>query len=348
MLKQVEWDRKEPAMHLLLRILGNVINEPENPKYRTLRRDNPKVAGQVLSIPGGFEILHAAGFRCHTPGLVLGAGVSVADVAAVRDELQDFAEVEALGQKRRERDARIARAKASEAVVTRFARPARVAQPPALSLQLQTMAQVLNARLSTDATVGELRANAAKQLDCLPLQLSLVLVAADGKATRLLHDDAALEACGATNGCSILVSVGMKDELIGDAEHIRRACPTAAQAVGLQGLAEAESWRFTQEVLQAARAHCLLPAARLRALKRSLHAGELTLKQVRDQVTAEAAPPADGQPCPLQTVAERYLSGSDCFQQRLQRIGQVLDKAEQNRRYAEMIARDNALGLQAH
>ena len=53
----------EASASLLLRIVGNALNNPGEPKYRKVRLANPKIAAAVLDTDGGLVVLECAGFR---------------------------------------------------------------------------------------------------------------------------------------------------------------------------------------------------------------------------------------------------------------------------------------------
>ena len=53
----------EASAGLLLRIVGNALNNPGEPKYRRVRLANPKIAAAVLDVDGGVDVLECAGFR---------------------------------------------------------------------------------------------------------------------------------------------------------------------------------------------------------------------------------------------------------------------------------------------
>lgn len=49
-------------MSVLLRILDNIINEPHNNKYRTIRLENNTIKEKLLPLRGIRELLNAIGF----------------------------------------------------------------------------------------------------------------------------------------------------------------------------------------------------------------------------------------------------------------------------------------------
>lgn len=48
---------------MLFKVLGNITDKPSEPKYRTLKKDNKKVADTLLKHPAAVSILMAAGFE---------------------------------------------------------------------------------------------------------------------------------------------------------------------------------------------------------------------------------------------------------------------------------------------
>jgi len=112
-LHEMPWEKKEPAITLMLKLLQNVVSNPDNPKYRRLKRTNATLQAKIFSVPGCAELLMAAGFEPEgEEELVLPTGE---DVQWVVDELTLFGNQELMDQKRAERDARIAKIKAEEA-----------------------------------------------------------------------------------------------------------------------------------------------------------------------------------------------------------------------------------------
>ncbi len=51
------------AIELLLKLANNIIANPDEPKYRQFRSNNPKIRQGVLRCPGGQDVLLALGFR---------------------------------------------------------------------------------------------------------------------------------------------------------------------------------------------------------------------------------------------------------------------------------------------
>lgn len=48
---------------LLLKLLGNVLSQPGEARFRRLRLNNPVLRGSILETEGGLDLLLAAGFQ---------------------------------------------------------------------------------------------------------------------------------------------------------------------------------------------------------------------------------------------------------------------------------------------
>jgi len=217
-----------------------------------------------------------------------------------------------------------------------------------LALSLQTLPQVATHRLPPDASVGDLRARAAAWRGCRDgaQEVCLTLLTADGKGEKLCDDHRELRACGAQSGSTVLVAVREADELLSGVRSVRDGLQLSRQAAQhMEKAATDASWRFTRDLLDEAVKKGWVPQARARELKRSLHAGDLTLKEVRDIVAAESPAPEGDPECPLKQVRDRYVGEISECQPKFERMGAALADLERNRRYSEMIARDNQEGL---
>ncbi|KAK9814988.1 hypothetical protein WJX73_003982 [Symbiochloris irregularis] len=51
-----------PAIAVLTRLLRNIVISPQDPKFRRLRLQNPKIKEAVVEVAGGIELLQACGF----------------------------------------------------------------------------------------------------------------------------------------------------------------------------------------------------------------------------------------------------------------------------------------------
>ncbi|XP_013415884.1 peptide-N(4)-(N-acetyl-beta-glucosaminyl)asparagine amidase-like [Lingula anatina] len=77
------------ASEILLKFANNVLNDPENPKYRSIRVSNPKVEQKLLLVSGGMECLFAMGFQEDGEYLRLPRNVLLDEMRSVRDELHE-------------------------------------------------------------------------------------------------------------------------------------------------------------------------------------------------------------------------------------------------------------------
>ena len=48
---------KKDAKDILVKLLGNIVNDPNNPKYRAVKLTNKVIEGKLLPASGAFEIL---------------------------------------------------------------------------------------------------------------------------------------------------------------------------------------------------------------------------------------------------------------------------------------------------
>ena len=51
------------AAEILVKLIGNVIRDPSNLKYRSVRLANPIIESKLLVATGAFEILFSVGFE---------------------------------------------------------------------------------------------------------------------------------------------------------------------------------------------------------------------------------------------------------------------------------------------
>jgi len=350
-LKGVEWARKEKAMTSLLRLLRNIFENPDNAKFRTLKLENPKLSTDVFSVPGCLELLFAVGFQEDARVLKLEARCSV---ACAFHELQTFADKEVMSQQRYERDMRIAKARAdgqvskhSRSIWKKTLKPEEASAhevensvPQEIHVNLQSLAGTTNVSVAEDATVGDLRSLVASQRQCTYDQVMLSLLSPDGQGVKLCRDDSSLRACGVTDGCAIAAALRKADEFLEETSFIKGRCPRAAKysdGAVLDGMAKDESWKFTQEILHRAEKAGVVSTKQLQSLKRQLHIGDLSAKEVRDLVMMEA-PQADAE---FHDIKERFAA----FARKAQTMEKRMKIAEEQIQYSEMIARDNRNGL---
>ena len=70
----------EGAARLLVKVFGNILAQPDNPKFQRLRKDNKQLASKVLSARGALSLLLAAGFQPDSTHLVLPPGFDVSGI----------------------------------------------------------------------------------------------------------------------------------------------------------------------------------------------------------------------------------------------------------------------------
>lgn len=56
-------DAYSSGVNILLKLLDNVIREPHQIKYRTIRLENKTIKEKVLSLPGAHGLLYHIGFE---------------------------------------------------------------------------------------------------------------------------------------------------------------------------------------------------------------------------------------------------------------------------------------------
>lgn len=79
------------AVRILLVLLENVLSQPKNPKFRTIRLDNKTIREKLLSLPGCERLLDAIGF-VRAPGanaFTLPSEASMQQVQKYRDALSE-------------------------------------------------------------------------------------------------------------------------------------------------------------------------------------------------------------------------------------------------------------------
>ena len=76
------------AGEILLKLIGNVLRDPHNMKYRSVRLSNPKIESKLLVATGAFEILFAAGFEEDTDSLLLPLDASLTKLRAIKAALE--------------------------------------------------------------------------------------------------------------------------------------------------------------------------------------------------------------------------------------------------------------------
>lgn len=77
------------ATRILLVLIENVLKEPTNPKYRTIRLENKTIKEKLLSVAGIAQLLNAIGFQRNATEYTLSQDVSLKRIQQYRDVLQE-------------------------------------------------------------------------------------------------------------------------------------------------------------------------------------------------------------------------------------------------------------------
>ena len=80
------------AAEILIKLLCNVIREPNNIKYRSIRLGNPKIESKLLVANGAFEILFTVGFEEGTDSLILPMSASIPMITAFKSAIEKLVE----------------------------------------------------------------------------------------------------------------------------------------------------------------------------------------------------------------------------------------------------------------
>lgn len=343
-LRNEPWERKIKASQLLLRLMNNLAQSPRDIKFRTINEFNRRLSADVFAVAGCLEFLHAVGFQSCSSRLRLfdsdgasltedGLGpVTLSIIDRTRQELQDFVY-------RAERDERIAAEKASESNSTLKLRPfkQKMSDPASQTSQskasvftvlVQSVGDLTSVQVTVEATVGCLRSRIATLKRCEAQQIKLVLPSS-GKVLRPDHDYEKLLEIGLSDNSYVACRVGQVDE-------VQTANAFVGQRIGPQAAAGLDTWLYTKECLEYAGRNGL-PTERAKMLKRDLHSGALTCKEIR-QMLAEEIQEITGEAAPFAEIDARYTPDQ-------KNISAWWALTEKDRAYAKEIARDNAQGL---
>lgn len=110
------WEQQEACYKTLLKLLENVVTNPQEPKFRSIKRTNVVIQAKVLDCPGSVCFLQAAGFveKPEVYEVPLGADAQQS-VQAALDALKVHGQKKLEDHLRAERDASIAVEKARDA-----------------------------------------------------------------------------------------------------------------------------------------------------------------------------------------------------------------------------------------
>ena len=78
------------AIEILVKLLSNVIREPNNIKFRSIRLGNPKIESKLLVANGAFEILFSVGFEEGTDSLILPMSASMPLLTAFKSAIENL------------------------------------------------------------------------------------------------------------------------------------------------------------------------------------------------------------------------------------------------------------------
>ncbi|XP_050074079.1 peptide-N(4)-(N-acetyl-beta-glucosaminyl)asparagine amidase [Anopheles maculipalpis] len=81
------------AAETLLRLLDNIIREPQNAKYRTVRIDNPSIREKLLSVTGMKQLMLAIGFIESNGTLTVPSNVLLANLRRYREFIHERKEL---------------------------------------------------------------------------------------------------------------------------------------------------------------------------------------------------------------------------------------------------------------
>lgn len=82
-------DTFNSVSQLLLRIASNIVKEPREPKYRTLKLNTNTFQNKLLPVKGAVECLFAMGFEESGDQVIIQADKSLEDLKMIRDTILD-------------------------------------------------------------------------------------------------------------------------------------------------------------------------------------------------------------------------------------------------------------------
>ncbi|XP_065855599.1 plant UBX domain-containing protein 2 [Euphorbia lathyris] len=74
----------EGSVEVVLRLLRNIVKEPDNAKFRKIRMGNPKIREAISDVPGGVELLECVGFELKQEDEEMWASIEVPDEEKIR------------------------------------------------------------------------------------------------------------------------------------------------------------------------------------------------------------------------------------------------------------------------
>lgn len=123
-LSKVEpWADQETCYVTMLKVLGNIVANPTEPKFFSIKIENAAIQNKILRHNGARGFLEAIGFRENAGALVL-AVESSANAKSAHEVLQGFASDTQYANIRKERHAKAAEEMQKEAERKKYERPA--------------------------------------------------------------------------------------------------------------------------------------------------------------------------------------------------------------------------------
>ena len=80
----------QDAKEILIKLINNILRDPQNVKYRRIRLSNPKVESMLLNANGAFEILFSVGFEEDTDALILPLSASIEVLKVFQKAIEDL------------------------------------------------------------------------------------------------------------------------------------------------------------------------------------------------------------------------------------------------------------------
>eukprot|EP00928_Gymnodinium_smaydae_P067803 TRINITY_DN5079_c0_g1_i1.p1 TRINITY_DN5079_c0_g1~~TRINITY_DN5079_c0_g1_i1.p1 ORF type:complete len:388 (-),score=68.88 TRINITY_DN5079_c0_g1_i1:76-1239(-) len=120
LLSSEPWDVQEAAYVLLIKVIQNPLQSPDEPKFRSIKRDSAALKNKLLDRRGGVQVLLAVGFIEEASAYVLPRDASLDVLREALQEVKSHAEKKQMDHQRAERDEKIAKAKAEEAELAKF------------------------------------------------------------------------------------------------------------------------------------------------------------------------------------------------------------------------------------
>ena len=90
LLRENTEEVKKEAGDILVKLLSNIVAEPNNTKYRQVKLANKKIEEKLLPASGAFEILFSVGFEEAEDKLVLPLGANMRTVEKFRDAIKNI------------------------------------------------------------------------------------------------------------------------------------------------------------------------------------------------------------------------------------------------------------------